>query len=136
MREKGGDNYRLLFFVSRDLENCQRGGLGLLLWDVTGRGKPRTLRGGVGSEWVALSRDGRIAISADSGLTVWDVKKGRKINTLSGHRWYVVDAALNEDGNAGGFGFVGQDAEGLDTKTGRESDLCAVTRRSTWRGLE
>ena len=49
---------------------------------------------------VALSGDGRIAVSAsaDRTLTVWDLASGRELRTLEGHTDGVMGVALSGDG--------------------------------------
>lgn len=48
---------------------------------------------------VALSRDGRIAVSAseDRTLKVWEVGSGRELRTLTGHASWVRGVALSAD---------------------------------------
>ncbi len=49
---------------------------------------------------VALSPDGRLAVSAsdDKTLKVWEVKTGRELRTLKGHTSVVSAVALSADG--------------------------------------
>lgn len=61
----------------------------------------RTLEGHTASVLgVALSRDGRRAVSAsdDHTLKVWEVESGRKLRTLEGHMAAVRGVALSGDG--------------------------------------
>ena len=61
----------------------------------------RTLQGGTSSlAGVALSADGRVAVSAsrDKTLKVWDAVSGAELHTLNGHTDWVNDVALSADG--------------------------------------
>src|ERR1019366_5339496 len=61
----------------------------------------RSLEGHAGSvTGVALSGDGRIAVSAsdDQTLKVWEVASGRELRTLTGHSSRVSGVALSGDG--------------------------------------
>ena len=63
----------------------------------------RTLQGHTTSvDGVALSVDGRIAVSASSDLTlkVWEVETGRELRTLYGHT-ALVGMPMNRMGNEG-----------------------------------
>ena len=70
----------------------------LKVWDVpTGR-ELRTLEGH--SESVALSADGRLAVSGDSILKVWDVPTGRILRTIKGDGTVrKVALSANDDSN-------------------------------------
>jgi WD40 repeat protein len=66
-----------------------------------GTGLLRTLAGHTSSvNGVALSGDGRIAVSAsgDNTLKVWDLSSGRELRTLDGHTNWVYGVALSGDG--------------------------------------
>jgi WD40 repeat protein len=49
---------------------------------------------------VALSRDGRVLVSAsdDKTLKIWEIEGGRERRTLTGHRNSVYGVALSGDG--------------------------------------
>ena len=69
--------------------------------DAPGGPLVRTLAGH--TDWVnavALTPDGRLAVSAssDNTLKVWDVASGRELRTLAGHTDWVNAVALTPDG--------------------------------------
>ena len=71
------------------------------MWEVESGRELRTLAGHTG--WVtgvALSGDGRLAVSAseDQTLKVWEVESGRELRTLQGHSSSVRGVALSRDG--------------------------------------
>ena len=71
------------------------------MWDLETGHALRTLEGhSRGVEGVALSADGRRAVSAsfDSTLKVWDLEKGQALRTLEGHSSGVKGVALSADG--------------------------------------
>ena len=61
------------------------------MWDVE---NGRELGALAGSDCVALSGDGRVAVSESSGgtLKVWDVENGRELHALQGHTNALVAA--------------------------------------------
>ncbi len=83
----------------------------------------RTLQGHTGSVLgVALSRDGRRAVSASSDhtLKVWDIKTGREIFTLQGHGGPVSGVALSGDGRHVVSASSDHTLKLWDMETGRE----------------
>ena len=73
----------------------------LKVWEVESRRELRTLHGH--SDWVtgvALSGDGRLAVSAsdDQTLKVWKVESRRELRTLHGHSDWVNGVALSGGG--------------------------------------
>ena len=73
----------------------------LKTWDVETGGELRTLKGHAsGVDGVALSGDGRRALSAssDQTLKVWNVETERELHTSEGHTASVRSAALSGDG--------------------------------------
>jgi WD40 repeat protein len=73
----------------------------LRVWEVTSGRELRTLAGHSGAvTGVALSRDGRIAVSSsyDNTLKVWEVASGRELHTLAGHTDAVNGVAVSRDG--------------------------------------
>ena len=54
---------------------------------------------------VALSGDGRLAVSAsaDQTLKVWDLASGRELRTLAGHTDRVMAVAVTSGRAAGGL---------------------------------
>jgi len=71
----------------------------LKVWEVGSGRELRTLPGRA-VNGVALSRDGRVAVSAssDKTLKVWEVASGRELRTLQGHTGEVFGVAISEDG--------------------------------------
>ena len=71
---------------------------------------------------VALSADGRLAISAsgDKTLKVWDVSKGRELCTLKGHNDSVYGVALSADGMLAISASLDKTLKVWDVATGRE----------------
>src|SRR5260370_4830033 len=66
----------------------------------------RTLAGHTrGLSGVALSADGKLAVSASGGRTlkVWEVASGRELRTLAGYPGGVGGVALSADGKLAGF---------------------------------
>ncbi|MGA8030319.1 MAG: NB-ARC domain-containing protein, partial [Bryobacteraceae bacterium] len=65
-----------------------------------GTGLLRTLEGHSSLTSVALTRDGKRAVSAsdDNTLKVWDLESGRELRTLEGHSRSVTGVALTADG--------------------------------------
>ena len=88
----------------------------------------RTLQGHAwGVNGVALSGDGRLAVSAsnDNTLMVWEVESGRELRALQGHTGYVASVTLSRDGRlavsaSGGFPFSDDTLKVWDVQTGRE----------------
>ena len=74
----------------------------LKVWDVASGHMLRTLAPAddSGSTAVAVTADGRLAVSASEGetLKVWDVESGRELRTLKGHTGVVNGVALSKDG--------------------------------------
>lgn len=75
-----------------------------------------------GVSCVALSADGRIAISAsyDKTLKVWDVGTGRELRTLTGHREEVDGVAISADGGLAISASFDKTLKVWDVTTGRE----------------
>ena len=89
-------------FAERVLEETQRHWLCPLQPTLhpPGTALIRTL-GGHSATCVALSGDGRLAVSASYGdkmLNVWDVPSGRELRTLTGHTDGLSSVALTPDG--------------------------------------
>ncbi len=74
----------------------------LSLWDLTVRdSEPMELMGhSLPVEAVAMTHDGRLAVSAGRGrvVRVWDLEVGQELQTLRGHRGWVYDLQLTPDG--------------------------------------
>jgi WD40 repeat protein/tRNA A-37 threonylcarbamoyl transferase component Bud32 len=77
----------------------------VLLWEPRSAGKPRELD--CDAQRVAFSPDGRRMAAAIGWLTnaerpgvveVWDVRQGRKLHTLTGHKLAVLHVAYSPDG--------------------------------------
>ena len=71
------------------------------VWDVATGNTLKTL-GTSGIYGIALSADGRVAVTADSGdkpLEVWDVNTAQCLTTLTGHAGAVKPPAISRDGN-------------------------------------
>ena len=76
------------------------------MWEVDSGRELRTLTGHTGSvNGVALSGDGRLAVSAssDQTLKVWEVASGRELRTLAGHTDAVTGVAVSGDGRTCGL---------------------------------
>jgi WD40 repeat protein len=83
----------------------------------------RTLAGHSGGvKGVALSADGRLAISAsaDHTLKVWDVESGRELRTLAGHTDQVRGVALTVDGRLAVSASSDKTLKVWDVESGRE----------------
>ena len=73
----------------------------LKVWGDVSRREPLSMKlniGGAGC--VALSGDGRLAVSAsaDNTLKIWEVESRRELRTLRGHTGWVRGVALSLDG--------------------------------------
>jgi WD40 repeat protein len=83
----------------------------------------RTLAGHTGGvNGVALSDDGRVAVSAseDGTLKVWDVESGAELRTLAGHTAAVRGVALSEDGRMAVSASADKTLKVWDVKSGAE----------------
>ena len=93
----------------------------------------RTLEGHKGAVLcVALSGDGRLAVSAsaDKTLKVWDVETGRVLRTLEGHGGWVNGVALSGDGRRAVSASSDTTLKVWDLETGRE--LHILTGHGGW----
>ena len=74
----------------------------LKVWELATGCELHKFKGhGDGVEGVALSSDGRLAVSVSKGqktLVLWDVSSGRELRTLTRNRYWVNDVALSADG--------------------------------------
>ena len=98
----------------------------------------RTLAGHAGSvNGVALSADGRRAVSAssDQTLKVWDVETGRELRTLAGHTVAVNGVALSADGRRAVSASSDQTLKVWDVETGANSAPSPATQAGSmaWR---
>jgi WD40 repeat protein len=87
------------------------------------RSDPAELRTLIGCSPVALSADGRLAVSGalDHTLKVWDVGTGRELRTLTGHSKGITRVALSADGQVAVSGSHDDDTLKVwDVATGRE----------------
>ncbi len=95
----------------------------LKVWDVATGRQLRTLKGG---KCVALSADGRLAVSgAHKVLKVWDVTAGRELHTLKGHSSSVVGVALSSDGRLAISASDDKTLRVWEVATGRELRMLA-----------
>src|SRR5271166_228103 len=71
---------------------------------------------------VALSRDGRLAVSAsrDKTLKVWEVPSGLELNTLKGHADEVFGVAVSGDGRLAVSASYDKTLKVWEVKSGRE----------------
>lgn len=95
----------------------------LEVWNVDGHQEPRILIEGNLTDFnrptldaVAVSRDGRHALTAGRGVTIWDLTTANVVRKLENHRvdscWYgITDVALTVDG---GFVVSGSDNETVE----------------------
>jgi WD40 repeat protein len=99
---------------------------GLMVWSLKRGRKLRTLAGHSDAVLaVALSRDGRRALSASEDLTLklWDLKKGRELRTLTGHAHPVVSVAMSGDGRRALSASVDGNLKVWDLEAGKVWDL-------------
>ena len=100
----------------------------------------RSLEGHTGPVFgVAMSRDGRLAVSAsyDKTLKVWDVESGRELRTLEGHTSFVYGVALSGDGRLAVSASSDKTLKVWDVESGRElRTLEGHTVCCHWRGAE
>ncbi len=70
------------------------------LFDPYAAGEPDELRANVRGESLAFSPDGRYLAIGDKGgpIHIWDVKRGKRLRTLEGHRGPVCRLAFSADG--------------------------------------
>ena len=80
-------------------------------------------------EGVAVSADGRLAVSAsdDKTLKVWDVDSGRELRTLKGHSAEVQGVAMTADGRLAVSGSRDNTLKVWDLNKG--SELSSVSTR-------
>ena len=75
---------------------------GMTLWELSKGQRLRDFSSHTGAVWsVALSRDGRLALSGSDGgyaLTLWEVATGKELRTFRGHRHVVSSLAFSPDG--------------------------------------
>jgi WD40 repeat protein len=88
-------------------------------------------------EGVALSADGRLAISASidilhrgDTLKIWDIPTGRELRTLAGDSGVVPCVALSADGRLAVSASPGETLKVWDVPTGRE--LCTLAGHSDY----
>jgi hypothetical protein len=82
----------------------------------------RTLQGSNAVNGVAVSPDGRRAVSAsvDTTLKVWDLESGRELRTLQGHSESVRGVAVSPDGRRAVSASWDKTLKIWDLETGRE----------------
>ena len=100
--------------------------------DPPGTGLLRTLAGHSKVNGVALSVDGRRAVSAsdDQTLKVWDVETGAELRTLAGHSDAVNGVALSADGQRAASASWDATLKVWDLETGAE--LRTLVGHSYW----
>ena len=78
---------------------------------------------------VALSGDGRLAVSAsgDKTLKVWEVESGRELRTLAGHTDLVNGVALSGDGRLAVSASGDQTLKVWEVESGRELRTLTAT---------
>ncbi len=101
--------------------------------DSPGGALIRTLQGHTNLVYgVALSEDGRVAVSAsaDHTLKVWEVETGRELRTLTGHTSSVEGVALSRDGKTAVSASWDCTLKVWEVETGRE--LRTLTGHTRW----
>ena len=72
----------------------------ILIWDIEVGGKPSVLEGDP-NKWglsLAWSPDGRILAAGRAAIALWDVEKGLRTGSLSGHTDFVRGMDFSQDG--------------------------------------
>ena len=86
---------------------------------------------------MALSGDGRLAVSAssDKTLKVWEVESGRELRTLEGHTDWVYGVALSGDGRRAVSASWDKTLKVWEVESGRELRTLEghTTRSLAWR---
>ena len=114
-----GDVWNLAFSAdSRLLAGAGQDGTAIV-WDLsTGTRTGRPLRGVGGAVYgVAFSRNGRLALAADDGVTVYDTRTWRQISTNDA---ISAKVAFTPDGRMVAVGLQSGDTEFIDALTGRQ----------------
>jgi WD40 repeat protein len=94
----------------------------LRVWDLKSGHEMGTRQGSHIVHGVALSRDGRLVVSAcdDDTLRVWEVESGRELCTLQGHSFAVFGVAVSGDGRLAVSASVDHTLKVWDVESGRE----------------
>ena len=79
---------------------------------------------------VAVSADGRLALSgsSDSTVKVWDLRSGQELRTLAGHAYGVNSVAVSADGRLALSGSGDSPVKVWDLTSGQELRPSPATR--------
>ncbi|HZS04581.1 MAG TPA: caspase family protein [Blastocatellia bacterium] len=91
------------------------------LWDVAGGGEVKRFSSGVRVESVAISPDGKRALSGHEGVVrLWDIASGRELRAFRGHTKKVQSVAFSPDGRLALSAGEGGDLKLWDTASAAE----------------